>query len=129
MNKILSAILLITPALLFSCHPDQYFLSYHFPSAAIKNNTRAYLVLMPDLRVFTVKNYKEKLIGMVGSVRYEKDSVVVDIMLDKRIPDGSEIKLFLCKQPNIVISLSKKFKCYRPGEIICGKITIEKDCQ
>jgi hypothetical protein len=84
---------------------------------------------MPGLRVYTMKNFKEKLIGMVGSVRYEKDSVVVDIMLDKRIPVGSEVKLFLCKQPNIVISLSKKHTCYRPGEIICGKLNMEKDCQ
>jgi hypothetical protein len=115
--------------LLFSCHPDQYFLSYHFPSNTIKSNNRAYLVLMSGLRVYTVKNYKEKLIGMVGSVRYEKDSVVVDIMLNKRIPQGSEVKLFLCKQSNIVISLSKEHSRYRPGEIICGNLNIEKDCQ
>jgi hypothetical protein len=129
MKNFLFIILLFTSIGLISCQPGQYFLSYHFPSTAIKNNTRAYIVLMPGLRVYTVKNYKEKLIGMVGSVRYEKDSVVVEIMLDIRIPDGSEINLFLCKQPNIVISLSGKHAHYRPGEIICGKLNMEKDCQ
>jgi hypothetical protein len=129
MNKYFYIILPLLLFLLFSCHPDQYILSYHFPSTAIKNDARAYLILMPGLRVYTMKNFKEKLIGMVGGVRYEKDSVVVDLMLDKRIPVGSGVTLFLCKQPNVVISLSKKHTCYRPSEIIYGKLNIEKVCQ
>jgi hypothetical protein len=115
--------------LLISCHPDQYFLSFHFPSASIKSNSRAYLVLMPGLRVYTVKNFKERLIGMVGEVRYEKDSVVVDIMLDRQVPVGSGIKLCLCKQPNIVCVDSNAKKFYRPGEVVIGDIILELVCQ
>jgi hypothetical protein len=129
MKKYFNITLPLLLFLLFSCHPDQYFLSYHFSATLIKNNSRAYLALMPGLRVYTMKNYKEKLIGMVGSVRYEKDSVVVDIMLDKRIPRGSEVNLLLCATPNIVISLSKKRICYQTGEIVCGKLNLEKDCR
>ena len=84
---------------------------------------------MPGLRVYTMKNYKEKLIGMVGSVRYEKDSVVVDIMLDKKITIGSDIRLYACAMSNLVISLSKGHKYYHPGDIISGKLIMEKDCQ
>lgn len=115
--------------LLFSCHQDQYFLFYHFPSKEITSNSRAYRALMSGLRVFTVKNFKEKLIGMVGAVRYDRDSVMVDVMLDRKIPVGSDVKLFICKQPNIVIEDSKAKKRYRPGEIVRGNITLEKLCQ
>jgi hypothetical protein len=129
MKKYFYVKLFLLLSFLISCHPDQYFLSYHFPSSAIKNDTRAYLILMPGLRAYTMTNFKEKLIGMVGGVRYEKDSVVVDIMLDKKITVGSKITLYACAMPNLMISLAKGHKYYHPGETVNGTISLEKDCQ
>ena len=84
---------------------------------------------MPGLRVFTMKNYKEKLIGMVGAVRYEKDTVAVDIMLDRKIPVGSGVRMCLCSMQNVVFTLAKGHKCYRPGEMVKSGISLDRACQ
>lgn len=127
MKKILLIILLFTPVLLISCQPEQssqYLLTFRWPLDSIKKYESSFRHLGPGLYV----QGSIGLLGMVSHVVYRKDSVDVILMIDKKIPIGSEIIYVPCLSGSISIEYSKQHKYYRPGDVIPGNVTLTNVC-